>query len=405
MVEKYAERRKAALAFEKKHDAFLTKLKSMPKSTEEERELRWKAYRDYPLQSEFALDVLKAYNLKAYNRILKRLQGVQLDYSSDSGMASSKKNEKGERELDEVVFYTAVNRIISTFTGVTQNGESYLFLQGIGTVYGQLAQQASTRNEMMEHGISDSKLREEKLNDVLRLLKKTEEIKARMQQDEMRDISTAEAFDYLKSVIPRNAYTRKVWKLAEGFTRPAVSYLDKAVGEDEDGETTILMDYQGEDEKRYQEALDKDFAPPFIESFIRNVEKRWKNIQSAKDLREQQNIRMFFTRDILRVLKLDEEGEPYSEEPAGNEEFYNSLRPQGDFMYERVFNKNYLNCAFVVHPENFYMVYVRLLKKGFDFTNKTLAELEGKHPGTISKQHDRYKELMKCFYDYYMEEE
>ena len=110
---------------------------------------------------------------------------------------------------------------------------------------------------------------------------------------------------------------------------------------------------------------------------------------------------MFFTRDVLKVLKLDNSGKPYEHEPAGDEEFYFSLEPYGSVLYDRIFYARYLCRAFIEKPEDFYETYARLLRKDFDFSDKILTELTGKDKSTISRRRKGYLSAMEGIYSYY----
>ena len=76
------------------------------------------------------------------------------------------------------------------------------------------------------------------------------------------------------------------------------------------------------------------------------------------------------------------------------------MKPKGDFLYHKVFYHCYLWRALVEKPDNFYGVYVLLLRSDFKFTDKILAEVMGKDKTAVSKGRKQYREIMKAIYNY-----
>lgn len=173
----------------------------------------------------------------------------------------------------------------------------------------------------------------------------------------------------------------------------------------EDGDTGDTLGTRQEDKEDYFESvLDWEAGCSLLEAFCREIEERWEVITSAKGLREQEFFKAFFTHWILRELKLDKSEKPwkaYLEEPAGDEIFYQVLKPKGDFLYDRMFCKEYLWSAFIKRPEDFYGVYALLLRKDFEFIDKVLVEVMGKEKTVVSRKKKEYLKLMKDIYDYY----
>ena len=77
------------------------------------------------------------------------------------------------------------------------------------------------------------------------------------------------------------------------------------------------------------------------------------------------------------------------------------MKFHGEMMYQKIFCMGYLRRAFVEKPENFYEVYVRVLREDFDFSDKLVAEVIGKDKSVVSRRRKDYLEKMKDFYDYY----
>lgn len=80
---------------------------------------------------------------------------------------------------------------------------------------------------------------------------------------------------------------------------------------------------------------------------------------------------------------MDGNGKPYPQKQAGDEGFYLILEPQGDFLYREMLYEKYLRRALVEYPENFYEVYVKLLRRDFDFSDTLIANLKGKNKSSI----------------------
>ena len=102
------------------------------------------------------------------------------------------------------------------------------------------------------------------------------------------------------------------------------------------------------------------------------------------------------------MLKIDGNGNPYPKEPAGDEGFYRGLEPCGETLYHKVFYEKYLLRAFMERPEDFYEVYVKLLRKDFDFSDKFIAQILGKDKATVSRGGRSYRNVMEAFYKYYL---
>lgn len=399
-----AERKSDAWTFEEKYNDFLTELREMPKNTPEEKELRWQTYMAHPQQTDFSADVYKKFRSRAYDRLVRRLQNTEKACEdADAGIASI----ENKAEVDNVVLYEAVKDTICSYTGINLKGEKYSFLQGVGRHYQQRVQLVTTDGALGNRGISDSTLSKKALCYIAKLVKAAKSY-AEMHINDQSGIEALEkgveeAVNEALNNQTGHIYTKREQELARVllFGKDKIS-LDENSNEDEDGVANsdrILGEKELYEEKGYQIVSEKNA----LDVFLSNLKDEWEIICAAKRLREQKIMRMFFSKDILKELKLDSGGEPYHVEPAGNEDIYGALKPQGDFLYERIFYRNYLDRAFAEYPGKFYEVYCNLLREDFDFSDKILAELEGKNPSTISRWHDEHLKIMKGFKKYYTE--
>ena len=84
-------------------------------------------------------------------------------------------------------------------------------------------------------------------------------------------------------------------------------------------------------------------------------------------------------------------------------EIYDSLQACGNTLYEKVFYEKYLWRAFVERPVDFRGVYVKLLRKDFDFSDKLVGQVLGKDKTAVSKGKKKYWDIMEAFYEYYRE--
>lgn len=404
MDERYSDSMKYKLtrAFEEKYSGFLTELADMPKGTKEDKERRWKFYLSYPMQAEFVTDLLKAFHPGAFGIFKRRLSDSGIACSPDWGLAGFiEKSDKGkDKDIDGLVFSLAVKETICAYTGVNQHGKHYTFLAAVGQSYKHRMGKDAAINRMEKNGIFDFGLSRKRKLQLMKTVKSLKAIKNEKTLKSDMDIKGLE--DELMSEAKGNK-----WKPKKEEKELVLRLVDNEsllvsikTPMNEDGYT---IGETLEDKKNpYQEVEESNLGIDFVQVFCQHVEECWEGVKSALELRERESIKMFFTRDVLKVLKLDDVGEPYQEEPAGDEEFYYSLEPQGEFLYEKVFYREYLKRAFIENPKRFYEVYARLLRPDFDFTDKILAEIEKKDKATISKRRKNYVKWMEDFYRYYM---
>lgn len=385
-------------AFEEKHMAFLTELAQMPTGAEV-KEQRQSFFRNYPLRDDFQIEAMRAYRPGAYKRFMNRLSDPhknrekRFGKEQDVDMASARNKD----DLDGLVFAEAVNEAVCSYTGINEKGEKYNFLACLGLIYKQTANEQTARNELAEMGISDTGIPQRNLPKVVKMIREG----SRIWQREGKDISIEELLERTQKAVGYEC-TKKEKELLRvlGFRTNVRESISPGV--DEEGEP---IEYQLSDEKNENlELEDRETARNILSGFCENMERKWALIDSAKDLRQKKTIKLFFSANIMKELKLDGNGNPYPAEPAGDEDFYLILEPQGSFLYREMLDGRYLDRALVTHSEDFYEVYAKLLRKDFTFSDTLIAELEEKNKSTISRERKNYGELMRGFYRFSREE-
>lgn len=388
MEENKTDREKLGREFEEKYSDFLTVLKQMPKGTREEREQRWAYFRNYHLHDDFQMDLLEAYRPEALERLNSRMKKADKPLNAYEGMATYK-----EKTLDNLVFMEAVKETIRDFTGIKQDGSIYSFVASIGVKVRQKSGRAAAKNELEEWGVSDSEIPEKNLPGVIKLVKKAKDMYERDP-----DLGSPElVLDFILEEEGRH-YTKKDVKLVRDIVLRGKSVSSSRPVGEEDGDTELIDMLEDESSGA---AVEGD-GQWFLETFCRHVEENWETIRAGIKLREKEYVRIFLTKDILKVLKLDGNGNPYPKEPAGDEGFYCGLEPCGETLYHKVFYEKYLLRAFIERPEDFYEVYVKLLRKDFDFSDKFIAQILGKDKATVSRGGRSYRNVMEAFYKYYL---
>ncbi len=387
------ERKQLAEEFEAAHGVFLEELRHMPTNNKEERR---KFFDRYDRKENFDIELMEVYRHGAYYKIKARLEKSSESFHADSNMAVL-----GRKEIDTLVFVEARNEAIETYVGVNKKGDVYGFVACVGTLYKQRAGKASGENKLQSKGISDQGIPKRNLSRDFRLIKMAK----RILEKSFYRISKEEALERAIKEVSCN-YTKKEMELVRAlfFPEKMVISMDVPLGTEDGNTGDTLGTRQADKEDYFESVLDRESGSSLLVAFCQKIEERWEIITSAKGLNEQEFFRAFFTQGILKELKLDKSEEPwkpYIEEPAGDEEFYQLLKPRGDFLYDKMFYKKYLWEAFVKEPGDFYSVYAWLLRKDFEFTDKVLADVMDKDKTVISKKKKDYLKWMKAIYDYY----
>ena len=381
--EKYKEERKErANEFEKRHCVFLEKLGRLPVKQREE---RWKLFSEYDQRESFTIELMEAYNPGAYRKIETRLKNSSTGPDENVAYWGKKK------EFDSTVFMEAVKAAVESYTGINQKGEAYGFVQCAGLMYKQRVGKTAAKNTLEMKGISG--LSNKELSKVLKLAKTVYKLREERYGEFFQEQDIEQVIKEIIGEGKQKELIRVVKKLIN--PEDTVISMDKPVGEGNDGDT--IGDFQKDE--RDSLLAEQENNRFLLETFFREIEERWEIIKSAKGLKEQERIKQYFTQDVLKELKQDEEGKPYLKEPAGNKQIYQILKPKGDFLYHRMLYHRYLWRALVEKPDDFYDVYALLLRRDFKFTDKILAEVTGKDKTAISKGRRQYREMMNAIYE------
>ncbi|MCI9147397.1 MAG: hypothetical protein HFG73_03885 [Hungatella sp.] len=387
-----AEREKLGIEFEEKYSDFLTALRQMPKGTEEEKNRRWAYFRSYPSCESIKVDLIEAYKpgaIAKYEARINKYKYETLDPDLDMAVF------KDKRMFDNLVFMETVREAICNFTGFRRDGSSYGFLACIGMIYKQKAGWAAANEELGRRGISDSELPKKNLLSITKLAKAVTDICA-------IDSGKGSPEEVLDGLLKESKarFTKKELELVRCLIFDKGILSMEAHYEDEDGNDGSLMDKIADTKADIEANME---GMPFLETFCRHLEDGWEAVAVGLKLREKEYIRIFLTKNVLSVLKLDGNQKPYPKEPAGNKEIYDSLQACGNTLYEKVFYEKYLWRAFVERPVDFRGVYVKLLRKDFDFSDKLVGQVLGKDKTAVSKGKKKYWDIMEAFYEYYRE--
>ena len=162
---------------------------------------------------------------------------------------------------------------------------------------------------------------------------------------------------------------------------------------------------------------------------LKYLEESWSLVEAGTDKQTRDLFRAFFTKEILILLKLryagekvDGQAEPncrqwcprrnrcrirrdgcyvrYKTEPAGNEEIYELLKPSGEKLCQRIFQKKYLECAVGKKNEQLSQIYQTVLKEDFRFTDAILGAALNREKTQISKGRKKYSTYMEGLYQF-----
>lgn len=375
--------KEAGLEFEGKYRDFLMQLKDMPWHAKSEKEERWRFFQAYPRHDEFLIELWEKTHPGIYDELIARLNRFDARCESDSGMASIAKTKMKKKEIDWVIFSEAIKKAVETYTGRSQKGIEYVFAACVGQLYKQMAGEEASKRAMEDKvAISMPKWKQ---REVCRLVKDIKKFFDKYPQNLKYAKPVREAAKYLMGQ-SKYGITEKDMEWVEKMVlgERAVS-IESEKGEEED---RTWGDFIADTKDEYQALMDE------LISFSKNAEDNWKIIVAARSLKQQEICKMFFTKDILSVLKTDKKGQVYLEEPAGNFEAYEYFEPQGNFFYGKVFYKKYLERAFLEMPEDFFEVYYKVLRSGFNFSDELLEEIEGKNKVTIWRYRKEYRKCM-----------
>ncbi len=374
-----AERLRAASEVEEIHKEFLCELKDMPKGTAEERRLRREKYEGYPKKEELLTGVMRAYNSDAFERLL-RYTGHGTGTASDVSPA--------EVLFEPGIFYEALLTAVDVYTGITKEGNPYNFVACVGKIYSQ-SMSVTMAKEQYQSGAPMPEVQDKWLPGLLKLGRDLQ----RMQEMGVPG-SLEELLDKLTEGKALGGKKREaVLRIARGENR--AKSLNKPVGEEDSREVT-MEDRLEDIDNVYARMELRETIKQQLDSFFCN----WENVQNGLRKRDRQYIKIFMTKDILRELKLKEDGTPYEEKPAGDWEFYQVLSPHETVLCKELFFREYVCRAFPKEPGNLYEIYAEFLRRDFDFSDKLLAEVLGRDKSIISRWRAQYQEIRATLKEY-----
>ena len=170
--------------------------------------------------------------------------------------------------------------------------------------------------------------------------------------------------------------------------------------------SSFSLDFQTENEdgdrsKSEEKVADDYFNPEkslMAKSSFKVIVEGWEYVCNIVKLTGREYIRIFSTKHIMEELKLDQYDRPYKNEPAGNLDIYDALKPYEAALYGGIFQKKYLYSLFDEerykdNPDQLYKAYKWLLKQEIDLrTDKTIELVMQISKSTVSKKRKIYEE-------------
>ncbi len=374
-----SERLRAASEVEHAHEEFLRELKDMPKGTIEERRQRREKYEAYPGKEALLTGVMQAYNSNAIEKLL-RYTGHGTGTASDVSPA--------EVLFEPGIFYEALLTAVQVYTGITKGGNPYNFVACVGKIYSRSMTVTAAR-EQYQSGAPMPEVQDKWLPGILKLGRDLQRL-----QEMGVPGSLEELLDKLTEGRPLKGKKKEaVLRIARGENQ--IKSLNKPVGEESNREIT-MEDRLEDTNNAYAQMEQREAIKQMLDSFFWN----WNHLQKALRKRDRQYVRIFMTKDILRELKLKEDGTPYEAKPAGDGEFYQVLCPHEAVLCGELFLQEYLCRAYPKKPENLYEIYAEFLRRDFDFSDKLLAETLGRDKSIISRWRTQYQVVRATLQDY-----
>ena len=391
--------------FEKKHAVFLEELSRMPKDAKIEKDQgkkkRWDFFDEYDRRDDFMTDLMEVYHPGAYRKLKARLGKGEAWANNTRGNANNDPDIaswQNKRQIDWCLFMNALKKAIESYTGVNKEEKGYDFVICMRKLYRQEAGYEAAANEMAMTGISDTGIPKKNIRKIMKLAKTTKSIWG-------RNPRAASLEEVLEEQIKESnvSYTKKDMELVRAlvFKENIVTSMEEPLITADGSSNDTLGDQLADGKDDYAEVMEQEDKIPFLEAFCQEIEEKWEMVTSARGMKDQELIKIYFTQSLLKCLKLDDNWQPYQKKPAGNKVFYQKVKPKGDFLYGRLFYKKYLRRAFAEKTECFYDVYAWLLRKDFNFSDTLLAELMEKDKTVVSRGKKRYRELLWDMYRYY----
>lgn len=328
---------------------------------------RWQLFiKNKRVYEEFYADILKAGDYLKDWDYLWRPEKQDIE-----NMTRNK--EPYHKNFDGDVFQKAMKKAIESY----ELGNTASFLTFFTTIY-------------KREGIDDKKKEKGITNTMMLLITAVQKIQGE------ETISTAEDIIYAFGDMFEKENICKIFKadgtLAE-VPQKVIAYLDK-------GELPL-------DNEKYGEVISD--APLIIDKIMndydeKNMVKNYRNavrdylenqITAMKsDPRRWEFYRAFWTRDIMKLLKL-EDGEPYTETPAGNPDEYAIMEKMLEPVWYRIFYKPYIEAIIQDKPEDLqylYGQYYNLLKREDIESRQLLSKIMHQSVQRLLLQEEKNKE-------------
>lgn len=448
---------KKSLEFEARYKDFLNELSEMPKETKEDKEARYKWFKDSAIHDDIIIELMETLRPRAYEKLYKRVSlnrdgEMYKGLESDFDIASFKYT----KEVDPLVYMETFVESIKTYTGVNSKKEQVPFIAYVGKKYKQNAERASGVNMDVDTSYGMTMPYAQAGNKVY-IVKLTRALK-NMKEKTGNKYSLAKLVDMaIEDIGENHKFTKneietaiiKVYALDMGsFDSPL----------DEDG--NALKEIIGKAETELEEIENNGVFQAFIQRLAENPEKNWGEISLASSKKSREWLKIFLTKDILIALKLDavimklpknylkgripeavqsnlvpepkcgqwcprakrcklESDGCYirydkirENPPYGNDEIYHLLVSAGDLVYKNLLYKEYLDGALI--NENLEDVWRNKLyihsmdrkedmEQTFDFTDATMGKILGKDKSTISHARTKYEKSKGVMYKMFLE--
>lgn len=342
------------------------------------------------------------------NKILEEIYGKDMvedyredDSSKNDGMASLEK--KYYQKIDNIVFMEALQEFVCEYKKSDEIAVFQKFRKKLKQKYHYELTKEQLSNELMGIGFKNKK----KLINAYAAYQK---YKKKMGYNFKDMESLHEAF----RVSMEGKYPRKI-------IEEVIDICDNNFGFRED-----LMQKEENEQDPFDNIIDsserEDYKMPEVDLLEKE---RKKDIEKDLDflveayevqakglsVKEREFTRVFFTRTILKCLKLKAGKDPDGKEetkckgyhrfaalPAGVEEIYLLLKRQESFYMNTTFHMDYIGKAVEKEPEKLdtlYGIYYNLLEKEFKFTDDVIVETLGENKQNVSRYQKKYKEFTK----------
>lgn len=431
--------------FNEKYGKVIQELAGMPSSTKEDKRLRWKFILQLRIEADQTTDVLnydtfvmecfRTFKPAKWNKLAKNLADVDKTVLDDD-----------KEDLDSLAFMEALQETVETYSqSALDNGIAFSQWVGENYKHKQKTNKCVTAMDEKYPYYGEATKRKK-----LRLYKAINTIKKEWEQLEAKEKKIKSfremAVEVLKDI---SGLSKKdildICMLAEALSM--VSVDDELTSDD--GEAYSMEDVIGY--KTYLSEKNREDDQNFdlwMHAVLQYLSDNFAEIKNATDKKSYDLLKVFMTRDILVELKLELMGDDYlesvkktqgknysrwlqsvkeprctswchrvghclknerekgcyrryTEEPAGDLECYEMLKPYEGELYRHVFHREYLEGAFGKEPENFFKVYYDLLRKDFDFTDREMAKSIHLNKERLSRAKKKYEnETRDSLYNY-----